>query len=445
MLYKRIIVCAFCIACFVAVLSQPGSVGKPAVPLLTNVDNMLDNEMPKVIAWRRDIHQHPELSNREFRTAKLVADHLRALGMEVKTGVAKTGVIGILKGGKPGPVVALRADMDALPVAERNDLPFRSNDSTLYNGKMTPVMHACGHDSHVAMLLGVADILTSLKSQLKGTVKFIFQPAEEGPPAGEDGGAKMMVRENALIDPNVDVIFGQHISSGDKIGTFTYKPGSVSAENDVFRITIHGKQSHGAAPWGGIDPIVTASQIVLGLQTIISRNSQLTKQAAVITVGSFHAGNRENIIPEEAVLTGTIRTLDSNMRNIIQKRMHEVVDGIAASAGATAEVKITMEDAMLVNNPALTEEMAPTLKAIAGDSNITIVQAGTGAEDFAYFAQKVPGFYFETGALPPGAYAAQVGHHTPGFMIDESGFKYGVKALCWLTLTYMEKHSAPSK
>ncbi|MEP6750086.1 MAG: amidohydrolase [Bacteroidota bacterium] len=412
-----------------------------ANPLLAKADQLALEFEPKVIAWRRAIHQHPELSNREFKTAALVAAYLRSLGMEVKTGIAHTGVTGILKCGKTGPVIALRADMDALPITERNDLSFRSTDSTMYNGKMTGVMHACGHDSHVAMLLGAAGILTSMKKDLSGTIKFIFQPSEEGPPGGEEGGAKMMVKEGVLNDPPVDVIFGQHISSGDKLGTFTYRPGSVSAENDIFRITIHGKQTHGAAPWAGVDPIVTASQIVMALQTIISRNSALTTNAAVITVGSFHAGNRENIIPEDAVLTGTIRTLDTGMRDVIQKRMHEVVSNIAASAGATAETNISMEDAMLVNDPALTHEMAPTLNLLAINNGVTIVPAGMGAEDFAYYAQRVPGFFFSTGALPPGKKPSEVMHHTPDLLLDESSFKTGVRALCYLTINYMDKHA----
>ena len=365
--------------------------------------------------------------------------------MEVKTGVGKTGVIGILKGGKPGPVVALRADMDALPITEVNDLPFKSTVTTEYNGKTTGVMHACGHDTHVAMLMGAAEILSSVKSELRGTVKFIFQPSEEGPPTGEEGGAKFMVKEGALENPKVDVIFGQHISSGNAPGIFTYRPGSVSAENDIFKITIKGKQSHGASPWSGVDPIVTGAQIVLALQTIISRNMPLTTNAAVVTVGAFHAGNRENIIPDEAVLIGTIRTLDTTMRNTIYRRMNEIATNIAASAGATAEVNISMEDAMLVNNEKLTAEMLPTLQALAGKENTQLVAAGMGAEDFAYFAQKVPGFFFDTGALPKNKNANEVGHHTPGFMIDESGMNLGVKALCHLTVNYMEQHSNTNK
>ena len=404
--------------------------------LFKKVDAFAQKIQPDVIAWRRAIHQHPELGYSEFRTAVFIAEHLRAFGIEVKTGIAKTGVVGILKGDKPGPVVGLRADIDALPITEVNDLAFRSTDSTMYNGKMTGVSHACGHDSHVAMLLGTAKILASIKKDLQGTVVFIFQPAEEGPPPGEEGGAISMIAQHALDSPKVDVIFGQHISSGNAIGSFLYKPGSVSAENDIFKITVHGKQSHGASPWSGIDPIVTASQIVLGLQTIVSRNVKLTKDAAVVTVGSFNAGNRQNIIPADAVLTGTIRTLDTSTRNLIQRRMKEVVNGIASSAGATADVDISMEDAMMVNDTALTELSVKALKKISPD--LILQEAEMGSEDFAYYAQKIPGFYFSTGALIPGKDPSTVGHHTPTFMIDESSFIYGVRALCYLTLNYME-------
>lgn len=407
--------------------------------LLKQVDALAKKIELQVINWRRDIHQHPELSNRESNTAQYIAEHLSKMGIAVNMKVAGNGVVGILKGDLPGPVIALRADIDALPIEEVNQLSFRSIDSTLYNGKMSPVSHACGHDSHVAMLLGAAEILTTLKKNVHGTIKFIFQPAEEGPPAGEEGGAKLMVKENVLDNPKVDVIFGQHISSGTPIGTFHYKPGSVSAENDIFKIIVHGKQSHGASPWSGVDPIVTASQIVIGLQTIISRNIQLTNSAAVITVGSIHAGNRQNIIPEEAVLTGTIRTLDTSIRNLIQKRMREVVNNIAASAGATASIDISMEDAMMVNDVSLTEQMAPVLKQIVGNDKVILEQAGMGSEDFAYFAEKVPGFYFQTGAFVPSKKLSEVGHHTPGFMIDESSFIYGVRALCYLVIEYKKE------
>lgn len=415
--------------------------GHDSNTLLVQMDRMAENMEQKVIDWRRDIHQHPELGNHEFRTAEKIAAYLRSLGIEVKTGIGKTGVVGLLKGGQPGPVVALRADMDALPITELIDLPFKSMVTTQYNGKTTGVMHACGHDTHVAMLMGTATILAASRQSLKGAVKFIFQPCEEGPPAGEEGGAKLMVKESVLENPAVDVIFGQHIASGTPTGVFLYRPGSVSAENDIFRITIKGKQSHGAAPWMGVDPIVTGAQVVMALQTIVSRNMPLTSNAAVVTVGAFNAGNRENIIPEEAVLIGTIRTLDTGMRNTIYKRIKEIVYNIAASAGATADVQISMEDAMLVNNETLTAEMLPTIQSLAGNANTQLVAAGMGAEDFAYFAQKVPGFFFSTGALPKGMNAGQVGHHTPDFQIDEHSMVTGVKALCHLTVNYMEHHS----
>ena len=411
-----------------------------ATALIEKMDKKAVSIIPKVVEWRRDIHQHPELGNREVRTSALIAGHLKALGIEVKTGIAKTGVIGVLKGAKPGPVVALRADIDALPITEETDLPFKSVVTTEYNGQQTGVMHACGHDTHTAMLMGVAEVLASVKSELKGTVKFIFQPCEEGPPEGEEGGAKLMVKEGALENPKVDVIFGQHISSGDSVGTFTYRPGGAAAENDIFKITVHGRQSHGASPWSGVDPIVTGAQIVLGLQTIISRNSKLTENAAVITVGAFHAGNRQNIIPSEAVMIGTIRTLDTNMRNLIHQRMREVVTNIAKSAGATADVEISMEDAMMYNDPVLTTEMIPVLQQLLGSTKVELVPAATGAEDFAYFAQKVPGFYFEVGALPKGVSPDKIQHHTPSFRVDESSFIFGVKALCHLTVDYMSRH-----
>jgi len=429
---------------FLAILPLLGSAQPKPNPLLSRMDALADAGRQRVIDWRHDFHAHPELGNREFKTSAKIAEYLKSLGMDVQTGVAHTGVVAILKGGKPGPVVALRADIDALPITERADLPFASKETTVYQDKSTGVMHACGHDTHIAMLMGTAEVLSAVRKDLKGTVKFIFQPCEEGPPTGEEGGAQLMVKEGVLDNPKVDVIFGQHIASGLETGRFTYRSGSVSAENDIFRITIKGKQSHGAAPWTGVDPIVTASQVVMALQTIISRNMPLPLNAAVVTVGSIHAGNRENIIPEEAVLTGTIRTLDTTMRNTIHRRMREVVEHIAASAGATAEVKISMEDAMLVNDAALTEAMSPTLSAIAGHDRVSTVPAGMGAEDFAYFARKVPGFYFSTGAQPKGKEASDVLHHTPDFLVDESSFLYGVKALCHLTVDYMETH-APSR
>ena len=440
-LYRALTGCLLAALFPITILAQTHPSPRPGNPamvtLLARMDRISEGLTTKVIDWRRDIHQNPELGNREFRTAAKVAAHLQSLGIDVQTGVGKTGVVGLLKGGKPGPVVALRADMDALPVTERGDLPFKSTVTTDYKGTPTGVMHACGHDAHVAMLMGAAEVLASVRSELRGTVKFIFQPCEEGPPTGEEGGAKLMVKEGVLENPRVDVIFGQHIASGMEVGSFSYRPGSVSAENDIFKITIHGKQAHGAAPWSGVDPIVTGAQVILGLQTIVSRNLPLTDHAAVLTVGAFQAGNRENIIPESATLIGTIRTLDTTMRNTMHRRIREVVTNIAKSAGATADVSISMEDAMLVNNKELTAAMVPTLQTLAGTPNVLLVPSGMGSEDFAYFAQKVPGFFFSTGARPADRKPRQVPHHTPDFQLDERSFGLGVKALCHLTVDYM--------
>lgn len=410
------------------------------VVLLAQVNKVAEAVTPKVIAWRRDIHQHPELGNREFKTADKIAAHLKSLGIEVQTQVGKTGVVGILKGNSLGPVVALRADMDALPITERGTLPFKSTETTEYNGKTTGVMHACGHDAHVAMLMGAAEALASVKSQLKGTIKFIFQPCEEGPPSGEEGGAKLMVKEGVLDNPKVDVVFGQHIASANPTGVITFRPGGFYAANDIFRITVKGKQSHGASPWAGVDPIVTGAQILLGLQTIVSRNMPLTDNAAVVTVGAFNAGNRQNIIPEEATMIGTIRTFDSTMQHRIHQRVREIATHIAASAGATVEVSISAEDPMVFNAHSLTSQMLPTLQNLVGTSNVILVPAGTGAEDFAYYAQKVPGFFFRLGALPKDKKPLEVLHHTPDFQMDEDALGLGVKTLCHLALDYIEQY-----
>lgn len=393
---------------------------------------------PKMIDWRRNIHQYPELSNREFKTAQKVAEHLSRLGMEVKTGIAHTGVVGILKGGKPGPVIALRADMDALPVTERNNLPFASKEKATYNGQETGVMHACGHDTHVAILMATAEVLAQHKNELKGTVVFIFQPAEEGAPAGEEGGANLMVKEGVLENPNAEVIFGLHISSVTPLGELTYKPGGLLAAADNFSIQVKGRQSHGSSPWMGVDPIVISSQIVLGLQTIISRQTELTHEAAVITVGRFQSGIRENIIPEEAFLAGTIRTLDTAMQNMIHKKIIHTATRIAESGGATAEVKIQRGTPVTFNDPELTRKMIPSLQKVAGTENTREIKAITGAEDFAFFQKKLPGFFFFVGAMPPGQDPKTVpAHHTPDFMIDERGLLIGLKAMLQLTLDYM--------
>ncbi|HTJ51858.1 MAG TPA: amidohydrolase [Cyclobacteriaceae bacterium] len=404
--------------------------------LQTKVDKMAVAIEPKVIEWRRDFHEHPELSNREFKTAAKVAEHLKSLGIEVKTGVAHTGVVGILKGAKPGPTIALRADMDALPVTERNSLAFASKEKAIFNDKETGVMHACGHDTHVAILMGAAEILAKNKNDLKGTIKFIFQPAEEGPPQGEDGGAGVVVKEGYLDD--VDVIFGLHIRCMSKLGTIEYKPGGFMAASDWFTIKVKGKQSHGAAPWMGIDPIVVSAQIINGLQTIISRQTELTKEAAVITVGRINAGIRENIIPEEAVMAGTIRTLDRDMRDKIFEKIKLTATKIAESSGAVAEVTFDPKTPVTYNDPALTEKMVPSLQRAAGASNVVKINAQTGAEDFAFYQEKVPGMFFFVGACPPDVDVDKApSHHTPDFMIDERGMLTGLKAMLDVTLDYM--------
>jgi amidohydrolase len=406
--------------------------------LQAKIDQQAKEMESKIIEWRRHFHQYPELSNREVKTAALVAEHLKKLGIEVQTGIAKTGVIGLLKSGKPGPVIALRADMDALPVTERNSLPFASKEKAVFNDQETGVMHACGHDSHVAILMGVAEILAKNKESLKGTVKFIFQPAEEGPPAGEEGGAGLMVREGALENPKVDVIFGMHIQSISPLGKITYRPAGMMAASDWFTIKVKGKQSHGAAPWMGVDPIAISAQIINGLQTIVSRQTELTKEAAVISVGRINAGIRENIIPEEAVMAGTIRTLDEEMQKKIHEKIKLTATKIAESGGATAEVVIDNKTPVTYNDPALTEKMVASLEKAAGKENVMRINAVTGAEDFAFFQQKVPGLFFFVGAMMPDQDPKTVpAHHTPDFMIDERGMLVGLRAMLNVTLDYM--------
>ncbi|NDU97454.1 amidohydrolase [Spirosoma terrae] len=411
-----------------------------ALALNTRMDKTAESLEKKVITWRRDFHQHPELGNREFQTAAKIAAHLQALGMEVKTGVGKTGVVGVLKGGKPGPVVALRADMDGLPVTERVDLPFKSEARTEYNGQQTGIMHACGHDTHVAMLMGAAEVLASVKNDLKGTVKFIFQPAEEGAPTGEEGGAYLMIKEGVLESPKVDAIFGLHINSQTEVGTIKYRPGATMAAVDSYAIKIKGKQTHGASPWSGVDPIVTSAQVVMGLQTIVSRNLPLTENAAVVTVGAIHGGIRQNIIPEEVSMIGTIRSLDTDMQKTIHRRITEIATNIAESAGAKAEVNIDVLYPATYNDPDLTDQMVPTLEALAGKDNIKLTPAQTGAEDFSFYQQKVPGFFYFLGGMTKGKKVSEVApHHTPDFQIDESCFVLGMKSLCHLTVDYMEQ------
>ena len=405
-----------------------------------NLDKLATEIEPKVIEWRRHFHQYPELSNREFKTAEKITAHLQELGMEVRTGIAHTGVLGILRGGKPGPVVALRADMDALPVSERVDVPFASKQTSTYLGKDVGVMHACGHDTHVAILMGVAEILTNIKDELTGTVMFIFQPAEEGAPPGEEGGAKLMLKEGLFDDPKPEVTFGLHISSGLEAGKITYKPGGLLAASDRFEIKVKGKQTHGSRPWAGVDPIVTSAHIILGLQTIVSRQTELTKEAAVISVGKIEAGVRHNIIPEEAHMIGTIRTLDTDMQDDIHERIKQTANLIAESQGATAEVKITRGVPVTHNDPELTKKMLPSLFTAIGEENVFVQRPTTGAEDFSFYAERVPSFFFFLGGRPKNVDAANAApHHTPDFYIDESGFKNGIKAMSQLTLDYLSR------
>ena len=397
----------------------------------------LESVADKVIQWRHHIHQNPELSNREFKTAEYVANHLKSLGIEVQTGVAHTGVVGLLKGTKPGKVVALRADMDALPVVERNDLPYKSTVTSVFNGQETGVMHACGHDTHVAILMGVAEVLSKNRS-FPGTVKFIFQPAEEGPPPGEKGGAKLMVEEGVLENPKVDAIFGLHINSGTHVGKITYKPGGMMAASQRFVIKVKGKQAHGSTPWQSVDPIVASAQIINGLQTLISRESQLTREGAVITVGSIHSGIRFNIIPEELEMIGTIRTLDKSMKALIRKRMQEMVPTIAAAYRAEATVEIVDGADITFNNKALTKKMLPTLERVAGKEQVYEIEAITGAEDFSYFQNEVPGLFFFLGGTPLSMDESEApSHHTPSFIVDDASMQLGVAALSNLAVDFL--------
>jgi len=391
----------------------------------------------KVIQWRHEIHQNPELSNREFKTAEKVTNHLKSLGIEVQTGIAHTGVVGILKGNRPGKVLALRADMDALPVKEENDLPYRSKVVTTFAGQETGVMHACGHDTHVAILMGVAEYLSKNKD-FAGTVKFLFQPAEEGPPQGEKGGARLMVEEGVLDQPKVDAVYGLHINSATPVGIVRYKSKGIMAAAQRFVIDVQGKQAHGSQPWKSIDPILIAAKIVDGLQSIISRNSELTKEGAVISVGSIHSGIRFNIIPETAQMVGTIRTLDEEMKQLIIKRMKEMVPQIAEAYGGSAQVDIFETAALTYNDPDLTKLAVASLKKALGENQVVEMQAVTGAEDFSAFQEKVPGFYFFLGGLIQGNNPKDApSHHTPEFMVDDAGLIYGVKAMVQLSLDFL--------
>ncbi|NMH60114.1 amidohydrolase [Alteromonas sp. MYP5] len=407
-----------------------------------HVASLVDAVEPEVIKWRHHFHEFPELSNREYETADYIAKYLRSLNLDVTTGVAKTGVVAILDSGKPGPVVALRADMDALPVKEENDLPFKSVQTGEYKGETVPVMHACGHDTHMAMLMGAAKVLVQMKDQLRGKVKFIFQPAEEGAPPGEKGGAEVMVAEGVLKNPDVDVIFGLHISANRDVDTVMYNSGGVMAAVDPFKIVIKGKQAHGAYPWKSVDPIVTAAQMVMSLQTIVSREVKVIDNAAVVTVGSIHGGNRSNIIPAEVELIGTIRTLNKKARDLMYEAMPRKVKGIAESMGAEAELTLPLDYSYPItyNDPELMAKMLPTIQSTAGKENAIQDKPVTGAEDFSFFQEKVPGLYLWVGGKPKDVPENESpAHHTPEFYVEDSGMKLGVKLLTNLTLDYMHQ------
>jgi len=409
-------------------------------PLRLQVAKKADAIEQRVITWRRDFHEHPELGNQEVRTSGIIAQHLKSLGIEVTTGVAKTGVVGILKGGKPGPVVALRADMDGLPVTERVDVPFASKVRTQYNGQEVGVMHACGHDSHMAILMGVAEVLASMKKDVPGTVKFIFQPAEESVPVGEEGGAALMVKEGVLENPKVEAIFGLHINSQTEVGNVTYRPGGTMAAVNDMKITVTGRQAHGAYPWSSIDPIVVSAQIINNLQTIVSRNLNVTENPGVVTIGAINGGVRSNIIPEKVEMLGTVRNLSREDELMFIDRIKTIVTKTAEAGGATAEIKIpyTHRYPVTFNNLALTEKMLPSMQATAGTDHVLLKPPVTGAEDFSFYQEKVPGLFVFLGGMPKGKDPVKApSHHTPDFYLDESGFVLGVKLLSNLALDYM--------
>lgn len=413
-------------------------------PVADELDRRIAAVMPKVIAWRRDIHQNPELSGEESRTAKLVAEHLRSLGMETRTGVGGHGVVGVLRGGKPGPVVALRADMDALPVEELVDLPFKSKAKGTYRGQPVSIMHACGHDNHVAMLMGTAEVLAGMKAQLPGTVKFIFQPGEEGLPDGSSGAPKM-IKDGALENPKVDAIFGMHVMPGP-LGRIVYRPGPAMAASNQFTVIVRGKQAHGATPWAGVDPIVVGAQIVTGIQTLVSRQIDISSIPAIITVGAFQGGVRSNIIPDSAVMLGTIRTFDKAIRDDVFKRLTRTAEMIAASAGATARVVIDSGNLVTRNDSTLTLRMVPTLQRAAGAAGAEIAPLWTASEDFSAFQDRVPGLFFNLGVTPKGQdWRTAPSNHSPSFFADEAALPTGVRAMASLAVDYLNGAGLPRR
>jgi amidohydrolase len=396
--------------------------------------------MPQVVTWRRDFHANPELSNREVRTSKIVAEQLRKLGLEVRTGVAHTGVVGVLKGGRPGPTVALRADMDALPVTEQADVPFKSLATAEYRGEKVGVMHACGHDAHTAILLGAAKVLAGMQRELPGTVLFVFQPAEEGAPEGERGGAELMLEEGVFTNPKPEAVFGLHVMSTGNVGTVGYRSGPLMAGSDRFRLVVHGRQTHGAFPWGGIDPIVTASQIVLGLQTIVSRQVDITQYPAIVSVGAIKGGVRNNIIPDSVELVGTFRTFDPAVRAQVIERIKRIATATAAAQGATVDVSFGDDPNPVVrNDPALTERAVASLERAVAGGNVAVVPYVTASEDFAFYAQQVPAFFFFVGATPQGQDPATApSNHSPLFYLDEGSLPVGLRSLLGVTVDYLQ-------
>ncbi len=425
------------VACALVLLLPCGLAAQAANPLASQIDRLATELTPQVVTWRRDFHQHPELGNRETRTAKVIAEELTRLGYEVTTGVAHTGVVAVLRGAKPGPVVALRADMDGLPVTEQVDLPFKSTVRTQWNGQDVGVMHACGHDNHMAMLLGAATILARVRNELPGTVKLIFQPAEEGPPAGEQGGAELMVKEGVLENPTVDAIFGLHVFPMTA-GAIEYRAGPLMASGDSFTIHIKGRQTHGAVPWGGVDPIVIGAQIVMSLQTIVSRTVNITEAPAVVTIGAFNGGNRFNIVPETVELQGTVRAFNEDVRKDIHRRIRDIATKTAEASGGTAEVTYGIGYPVTINDPTLTERMAPTLRRVAGADRVRVGPLTGTAEDFSFFQQKVPGMFFFLGVTPADRDPKSVAqNHSPLFFADESALPVGVRALANLAVDYL--------
>lgn len=390
----------------------------------------------KVIAWRRDLHQHPELSNREFRTSKVIEKHLKSLGLEVQTGIAHTGVVAILKGGKPGPLIGLRADMDALPVTEVVDLPFASKATDTYRNQTVGVMHACGHDTHVAMLMGVAENLVNVKDSLAGDVMFIFQPAEEGAPEGEQGGAELMLKEGLFAQRKPEQVFGMHVTSSMPSGMIGLRSGPAMASEDSFTIKVLGRQTHGSRPWGGVDPIVASAQIINSVQTIISRQVDITKAPAVVSFGAINGGIRSNIIPDEVELIGTIRTFDQDMRAEIKVKLAEIATNAAKTLGATAITEIQPGYPVTVNNPELVSKMRPVIASVVGDKMLIEPGLITGAEDFSYYALETPGMFFFLGVTPADQDPSQVAsNHSPAFYVDESALKVGVQTMTQVALT----------